>query len=247
MISNPVLPASGIQSATSLADSAWYFLVGVWDSTGLHSLYINGVLDTSQIFPAFNTINNSSTTDLRIGTEDSTYRAFKGKIDDVRIYNRPLSAQEVMILWNEGASSSVSISATSSTICQGESISFTATSSSGGSNPVYEWMINGQVTGTNNAVYTGSSWTSGDIVSCTMRSSDPCVQPEIALSNTIQITVIPAIPQSVSITSDFNVVCPGQYVTFKASPDNGSLLPSFQWKINGFSVGNDTGILSLLH
>lgn len=241
--SNPLHPASGIQSQHVLIDSTWYFIVGTWDNTGLHSIYINGVLDVSAILPNFTTINNTSITDLRIGTEDSTYRAFKGKIDDVRIYNRVLNSQEIALLWNEGSTASVSITATAATICEGHSITFEASPLVGGQNPLFQWKINGNNVGPNNRFFSTNSLNNGDVVSCYMTSSDPCSQP-IARSNSIPVTVIPEIQQSVTITADNNPSCPGLPVNFHAQPNNGSLGSSYRWKINGVDAGNSSDIFT---
>ncbi|HRH65384.1 MAG TPA: T9SS type A sorting domain-containing protein, partial [Bacteroidia bacterium] len=95
---------------------------------------------------------------------------------------------------------------------------------------------------TNSPVFVSSNFNSGDVVSCQMTSSDACVQPALAVSNSIAITVIPQIPQSVTISADMNPACPGEAITFTAAPSNGSLASTFQWKVNGTPVGNDTDV-----
>ncbi|HRH65147.1 MAG TPA: M12 family metallo-peptidase [Bacteroidia bacterium] len=238
-ISNPLNPASGVQSTHVLSDSTWYFVVGTWDTSGTHCIYIDGALDATRLFPNFTTINNTSITDLRIGTEDSTYRAFKGKIDDVRIYNRVLTLQEIQILWNEGSTAAVHVTATAATICEGHSITFEAVPLAGGQNPFYQWKINGNNAGPNNPLFITNTLSNGDIVTCEMTSSDPCSQP-LAVSNPIQITVIPEIQQSVTISTNDNPTCPGYPAAFRALPNNGSLGSSYRWKINGIDAGNSS-------
>ena len=90
------LGGSGPQS-TSVSLGEWNYLVFTWDG-GVARFYVNGT-QTSQVnwtYAAGNTSNN-----MAIGRSDegSTY-AFFGKIDDIRIYDRALSAAEVLSLYN---------------------------------------------------------------------------------------------------------------------------------------------------
>jgi hypothetical protein len=86
---------SELESNSSLTANTWYHVVVVCDS-GLGKIYINGSLDTS------GSLSMSSTTnDLAIGVDYLTSpRYFNGQIDDMRIYNRVLSAAEVRSLYN---------------------------------------------------------------------------------------------------------------------------------------------------
>src|SRR5678809_1228717 len=70
---------------------------------------------------------------------------------------------------------SVTITSTSTSICNGGSITFTATPTNGGSNPTYQWMINGaNVTGQTAPTFTTSTLANGNVVSAMMTSNDPC-------------------------------------------------------------------------
>ena len=77
--------------------NTWYHLV--WMHTGgTLYLYVNGSLSGS--IAAGNIV--SLTGIVNIGRGYSTNRFFQGSLDDVRIYNRALSAQEVRQLYNMG-------------------------------------------------------------------------------------------------------------------------------------------------
>ena len=83
---------------------AWYFVAATRDSaTGELAVYVNGARTGSSVFSA---VPNTQAVPLRIGM--SYYvpsgEYFKGAIDDVRIYNRALSAQEIQQLYLGGAS-----------------------------------------------------------------------------------------------------------------------------------------------
>ena len=140
---------------------------------------------------------------------------------------------------------SVSISASSTNICNGSSASFTATPTNGGATPTYQWKVNGLNVGTNSAVFTSSSIQNGDIVSCVMASSLPCISSANVTSNTITMSVVSSAPTSVSISSsNGSSVCQGSTTIFSAAPTNGGLTPSYQWKLNGTNVGTNASSYS---
>lgn len=83
----------GINSELIINDNEWYFLVGVWDGNEM-KIYLNGNLENSKVVSA---VIGNFDSDLFIGTyggEIERY-AFKGTIDDIAIFNKPLSATEI--------------------------------------------------------------------------------------------------------------------------------------------------------
>jgi hypothetical protein len=99
-----------IQStAVPLCDGTWQHVVGVFDSgggsTGL-KLYVNGQLIVQQAAPT-SLLNNANQHGVSLGNRDAntsgsgTYsEPFVGRMDDVRIYNRPLSTSQVGALFS---------------------------------------------------------------------------------------------------------------------------------------------------
>lgn len=81
----------------------------------------------------------------------------------------------------------VVISADKTTICQNDTVTFTAMGQNKGDNPAYHWQVNGITGGKNNKTFVASGLKNGDIVNCIMTSSIACSQP--AASNSISITV----------------------------------------------------------
>lgn len=79
---------------------------------------------------------------------------------------------------------SVTIAPDSNPFCPGTSVTFTATPSNGGSNPSYQWKVNGSSSGTNNNTFT-AALADGDEVSCVMTSSLACSSPATANSSSI--------------------------------------------------------------
>ncbi|MBW8050924.1 MAG: T9SS type A sorting domain-containing protein, partial [Cytophagales bacterium] len=89
---------------------------------------------------------------------------------------------------------SVSISASTTTICSGETVIFTSTSNGGGGSPSYQWYLNGSPVGFNSSTYTTPSLTSNAQVYCVMTSSSSCANPTSATSGTTTITVVNTTP-----------------------------------------------------
>jgi hypothetical protein len=109
-----------ITNNTNLKKDVWYHVVAVRSFNSLLSwpttLYINGVADGSGTLGRAGQ-SNQTVAIGKYGASASAY--FQGAIDDVRIYNRALSATEVNQLYNSGISkfaSSKSINATTTCI-----------------------------------------------------------------------------------------------------------------------------------
>jgi chitodextrinase len=89
-----------VGNGSNLLIDTWYHVVGVSNGSGTLAIYVNGVLlPTATNANSYNigTLNN-----LYIGARTDGGTHFNGLIDDVRIYNRALSAGEVQALYNAG-------------------------------------------------------------------------------------------------------------------------------------------------
>ncbi len=84
-------------NTSQLSINNWHHLLATYNGSEL-KLYLNGVLvntTTTNI-----QLVSNSLTDLFIGSEFSNFRYFNGKIDDVGIWNRALTEQEISDLFN---------------------------------------------------------------------------------------------------------------------------------------------------
>jgi hypothetical protein len=135
------------------------------------------------------------------------------------------------------------ISITSSTgnnICSGASVTYTATITNGGTSPFYEWKRNGSTIGNGNT-HTTPLINNGDVITCRLISSRSCLSANTITSNSITMNVNSSLTPSVSITvSPSNNIVFGTSTTFTANPTNGGTSPSYQWKVNGSNVGNNS-------
>ena len=85
----------GPTAPTVLPISTWSHIVGTFDGVALN-LYVNGVLVSSSPATANSISNYGGGTGFEIGSvKRMAGRYFNGKIDDVRIWNRALTAAEV--------------------------------------------------------------------------------------------------------------------------------------------------------
>jgi len=137
----------------------------------------------------------------------------------------------------------VSIAATANPVCTGTPVTFTATPGFQGTSPGYQWRVNGSAVGSSTPAYTFTP-SNGDVVTCTLTSSEPCASGNPVTSNTILMSVSTAIPVSVSITADANPVCTGTPVNFSATPVYPGTLPVYQWAVNGTNQGTNSQTFS---
>ena len=126
-------------------------------------------------------------------------------------------------------------------ICPNTPVTFTATVQNAGTNPSYTWKLNGNSTGTNNAVYTSSNLFNGDQVMCLLSANNiSCPSSSTASSNIITIAVknLPVISISPANTTVFW----GKQVQLMATVN--SPVSSFQWTPANLLV-NPTSLSSL--
>ena len=91
-----VMQAEG-RGNTKLELDTWYHAVGV-KGTDYAELYLNGIMEKNYTNPS---VNSDSSENLLIGTWIDFGSYFNGTIDNVRIFNRSLSADEVIALYEQ--------------------------------------------------------------------------------------------------------------------------------------------------
>lgn len=135
---------------------------------------------------------------------------------------------------------SVSIVANSNPACTNSNVTFTVSSTNGGSSPSYQWILNGSNVGTNSPIY-NTVTTNNDVVTCIMTSNSICASTPTATSNAITMMVTSTATPSVAIalTSGTNPSCAGSALTFTATPTNDGTTLTYQWKVNGANVGTN--------
>lgn len=140
--------------------------------------------------------------------------------------NNPAISEPVVVSVTADLVAGVSIFADATTVCDFTPVTFTALAENGGSNPTYQWYVNGVAAGTNMSTYTYAPLDE-DEVYVVMTSSHACAVVPVATSNIVAISVSP--PYLELIANPINggtVVGAGNYptgteVTVVANPTGG--------------------------
>ena len=129
-----------VTSNTILNNTNWYHLVAIKSGSTM-MIYVNGVLENTLagMTASFNTNHP-----LLIGANTYISGAsyfWNGKIDDIRIYNRALNANEVTQLYNEkNCDLKLTLNPTNQTISAGTSATFNVSAT--GTSISYQWQKN---------------------------------------------------------------------------------------------------------
>ncbi|MCE1202305.1 MAG: hypothetical protein LWX09_09445, partial [Bacteroidia bacterium] len=183
-----------------------------------------------------------------VGTNNSVFNYTPANGDQVQLQltssalcAQPIPAQSNIIAMtvNSPVPVSVNIQSSAISICQGTSVDFTATPQNPGTNPVYQWTVNGNNEGTN---CPGFSYipANGDQVQVLLISSENCAQPAVATSNIITMSVQTPAVALISIQASQNPVCQGSLVNYTAQLINGGTNPTIQWFVNGTMQSSGT-------
>ncbi len=153
-LGHPIDSTRGVNTKSIVNDSQWHHIVGTYDNitTGEFDIYVDGVKETQGVAD-FN-ISDDGVNALLIGTHNlpapDLESYWNGSIDEVSIWNRSLSAQEVQDLYKRGHSNlSLQVRSCDDSSCSGESfMGPDNTSSSYFTNATFN-TLNTSITGNN--------------------------------------------------------------------------------------------------
>ena len=135
----------------------------------------------------------------------------------------------------------IAIAASSTTICAGQSIDFTAIPNSTNTGDIIQWFINGNlVVGGTGLLFSSNTLNNNDQVTAMFTPSSSCLTGQTATSNLVIITVNPSVVPSISINATSTQICVGNNITFNTTISGGGSNPQVQWFINGNSVAGAT-------
>jgi hypothetical protein len=135
---------------------------------------------------------------------------------------------------NQTLTPSIVISAPTTSICSGASLTFTAVATNAGATPSYQWKVDGTTAGSNSATFITSALSNNSIVTCDVTSSASCTSITTAVSNqlTIQVNAAPAAP----VASSNTPVTTGNTINLFASTISGA---NYTWTgPGGFSASS---------
>lgn len=216
-------------STTTLQTSQWYHIACVYNGSDI-AIYINGVLNGSVPNTATPVPN---TNNLYIGAAMNFFgnTSLNGRMDEIRLYNRPLSAQEVAILGNVPVI--VSNPQPVST-CAGQTSQLSITADSKATR--FEWFKdNVLIPNSNNdtlIIPNTSTANAGNYHCVAYNSSCNGIESaKAALTVTPNSTAITLQPQNVD-------VCVGQSAVFTIAASGN--VTGYQWQRNGTNITNAT-------
>jgi len=141
--------------------------------------------------------------------DGDTIQAFLTSNSTCASTNNAISNNIVIVRSAGAVAPTVTITASpSGKIDYGTLVTFTASNTSGGGNPVYQWYYNGVAVGTNSNTFSIDTLHNSDVIYCKLTSSLVCASPKVATSNSITAKVTPVYcipPASCSVVYITNV------------------------------------------
>jgi hypothetical protein len=154
------------------------------------------------------------------------------------IVNASATSNTVFINVESTLEAALSIEQNSTVLCEGDLATFTAIPVNGGNAPEFQWMLNGNLAGSNAPTFSTATLQPGDIVSCTMHSSKACVAVNPVNSNEIVIQITaPPVPQLTLNISEDSTFCTGTSVYFSVNVENGASNYGLTWFWNDIMIG----------
>jgi photosystem II stability/assembly factor-like uncharacterized protein len=151
------------------------------------------------------------------------------------VIGNPATSNSLSFVVFDYIATSVSITTENTRLCEGSTVTVTAFPVNGGQ-PSYEWFVNDQPAGMNQANLIFEPL-DGDMVFVVMSSDLYCATGNPATSNLIEFSVELMQTPVVVIEASENPVGYGNLVTFTATHEFGGQ-PSFEWYVNNLTVGN---------
>ena len=227
-----------LHSATLVSAGVWYHVAGVRGSN-FTQLYVNGQLE-SQTSVSF--AQDYGSYPLLFGTSGQTYwdRKLKGSLDEVSLYNRALSSNEVSAIYIAGAAGKCKTGTIPSITTPPQSQSVVAESNAlftlvaAGAAPLsYQWRFNGveRLGATNTSLtLTGVQPADAGSYAAVVTNSVGSVTSAVAVLTVLVPPGISVQPQSLTnvagTTAAFSVI------------ETGSTPLSYRWQLNGLSLTN---------
>ena len=140
----------------------------------------------------------------------------------------------------------VKIESSTNSLCKGATISFTAAITNGGSVPTYLWKINNKIiAGATLPIFSTADLFTGDQIQCFLMADPtfPGLETYNAASNIITVNVFTEVTPSATISTSQNNICPGTPVTFSIQTKNAGQNPTYDWRVNGKSIGRDQNFI----
>lgn len=237
-VSSSAGAAAEVTSTTAITVGTWYHVAAVRGPSTIQ-LYVNGALQASA---AVSFAQDYGTQPLFLGTSGQSYwdRKFKGTLDEVSLYNRALTSNEVAATYVAGAAGkckttggiTIGTQPQSQTVAVGANVNFTV-AASGPPTLGYQWQYNGAFipgqTGTSLALSNVQLGDAGNYTAV-VSNSTASVTSSVAVLTVMNPPQITSDPQSSTNAA-------GTSVGF-TSTASGSAPLGYQWRLNGTALSN---------
>jgi len=169
---------NSIGSTPIINDNLWHHVLITWDGSTF-SNYVDGIFQQSCQYPGISLNNGQPILIGRVG--ENYYQTYNGLLDDIGIWNRVLTQQEITDLYNlVSCSNNLTITPQNNNLNTGNTASFSATTSD--ANPNYIWQSDfgqGFQTLNNYGSYSGTNTATLNISNVQLRNHN---QPIRAIS-----------------------------------------------------------------
>lgn len=136
---------------------------------------------------------------------------------------------------------SVTLWASSDTLCYGATAVLKTTTINGGNSPLFEWFVNGSKINHKDSALDLYQVNRSSEVYVKLTSNAFCSSPLVTNSNVIKLRLISDFRgQVVSIKVNDSANCKGSKISLSAIPINGGTAPTFRWLVNGLLMGTDS-------
>jgi len=181
--------------------------------------------------------------DSPVGTDSPSYTFVASSAGPVQVYvnvtdsaTTPYTVKSNVASITVNSAPSVAVSPSPVTLDVGQVQTFTASISGGTSPYAYQWYLDGNAVGTDNASYSYNATAGPHEVYVNV--TDSASVPVTAESNLASVTVNSAV--TVSITPASCIMDVGQTKLFTATVSGGTASFSYQWYLNGYAVSGAT-------
>lgn len=157
------------------------------------------------------------------------------------ITDNPATSNTITMVVNAMLPVSLTVTASENPINTGTSVTFSATPVNGGSNPIYQWKVNGINVGTNTPTYSYVP-ENNDSVKCVLTSNQACITGSPATSNVVIISVnvmntpCPGIPTVTYSGKTYNTLQIGTQCWFKDNLNIGTRINGSQDQSNNGTI-----------
>lgn len=234
-------------SKTKVTTNTWYHCVGV-AGTNYLEMYINGVMETNTTFNF--PLSYGLGKPLMFGSSgESCYdRKLHGYLDEVSLWNRALSSNEVAALYANSIAGKckgtnglfITTHPQDRATNVGGTVSFT-TAAVGGTPPGYQWQFNG----VNIPGATSSTLVLNNVQATNAGSYRAVVTNASGTSFTAGANLTVGVSPTISSQPTNLTVIAGSPANFSVTASGGAL--NYQWRFNGNDLNGETGsVLAIL-